>query len=612
MQKVRIIALDKDMHGIVSALQSIGIIDLRKSRISIEDSKPSDQAAEISELLIRFDGALHLLEKHEVKKQKHMELDRLIKEARSEKAVQRVYDLGNERQLIQEDNALLDYSISSSEKLKGTGINYDRVQSERFGYFAFYTDGKGYSQLSKKLKSAKDYSIETSKNGKHISGVIVYAKPGNISDIAKDAGVTEIDLHSRYMHGTPAETLVSSRKKRAENDKRISEINKELHVISSAKYSYLASMAEMLDIELQKANVSGIFKKTDKTFLIEGWIAKKRYHELDRIVGEAADGRFYIEHVSDDELAPTQINRPKFLQPFDYLMNFYSTPRSDEIDPTWIFIISFPIFYGMMVSDVGYGILSLIVVSLIIMKTDPDGLLNNVARIWRLTSIAVIFFGILSNQYFGFQLNQYIGLGAIPTFNWLKNITTILVITILFGIAQVVTGLAIGAANQHRHGHNKHALAKLSSAGAIILGAIAVSTVFFGQFNATIGAATGIAAILLILATIGFSREEAPEITNLITHPLSYARIMGFGLGSVIIAMLIDQAFTPNLGMGIPLFIVYLIIFILLHFFNMVLGIFEGMVQGVRLNFVEFFSKFYTGGGIRFRPFSYKRVYTKE
>jgi Archaeal/vacuolar-type H+-ATPase subunit I len=76
--------------------------------------------------------------------------------------------------------------------------------------------------------------------------------------------------------------------------------------------------------------------------------------------------------------------------------------------------------------------------------------------------------------------------------------------------------------------------------------------------------------------------------------------------------MLIDQAFTPNLGMGIPLFIVYIIIFILLHFFNMVLGIFEGMVQGVRLNFVEFFSKFYTGGGIRFRPFSYKRVYTKE
>ena len=612
MQKIRIIALDSDMHGITSALQSMGIIDLRKSKVSIDDNKPSEQAAALSELLIRFEGALHLLEKREVKKQKHVEIDRLIKDAKDEKAVPRTYALGNERQQIRDDNALLDYAIDSSEKLKGTGIDYDKVSSDRFGYFAFCSDNKGYSQLSKRLKHAKDFEIETRKEGKQVSGVIAYVKPGSIADIAKDSGVTEIDLRSRYMHSTPEEALASSKKKRAQNDKRLAEIKSELHEISNTKYSHLASMREMLDVELQKANVSGIFKRTDKTFLVEGWVSKKRYGELEKKVADITKGRYYAEQVKDDELAPTQINRPKFLQPFDYLMNFYSTPRSDEIDPTWIFILSFPIFYGMMVSDVGYGILSLIVVSLIIMKTDPDGLLNNVARIWRLTSIAVIVFGVLSNQYFGFQLNQYLGLGFIPTFNWLKDITTVLVITILFGITQVVAGLTIGAANTFKHHHTKHAIAKLTSAGAIILGAIAVSAVFFGQFNIAIGEYTGIAAILLILATIGFSREEAPEITNLITHPLSYARIMGFGLGSVIIAMLIDQAFTPNLGMGIPLFIIYLIIFVVLHFFNMVLGIFEGMVQGVRLNFVEFFSKFYTGGGIRFKPFSYKRVYTKE
>ena len=612
MQKVRIIALDRNMHEIVSALQSIGILDLRKSRINVEDAKPSENAAEISELLIKCEGALNLLEKHDVKKQKHIPLQKLIKDARDEKAIPRTYELGEQRQHIAEDNALLDYAIDSSEKLKGTGINYGMVSSERFGYFAFYSDKKSFADLSKKLRGSKDHIIEVRKNGKHVSGVIAYAKPGAIQEAAKEAGVMEIDLHSRYMHGTPEETIAAAKKRRAENDKSLAEINKELHEISGSKYAYLASIREMLEIELQKANASGMFKKTDKTFLIEGWIPKRNYDQLEKKVSEASDGRFYMESVHDDELAPTQINRPKFLQPFDYLMNFYSTPRSDEIDPTWIFILSFPIFYGLMVSDVGYGLLSLIVVSLIIKKTDPDGLLNNVSRIWRLTSIAVIFFGILSNQYFGFQLNQYIGLGAIPTFNWLKDITTVLVITILFGIAQVVAGLIIGAANKHRHGHDKHALAKLSSAGAIILGAVAVSAVFFGQLNMTIGAVTGIAAILLILATVALSREEAPEITNLITHPLSYARIMGFGLGSVIIAMLIDQAFTPNLSMGIPLFILYIIIFVVLHFFNMVLGIFEGMVQGVRLNFVEFFSKFYTGGGIRFRPFSYKRVYTKE
>ncbi len=101
-------------------------------------------------------------------------------------------------------------------------------------------------------------------------------------------------------------------------------------------------------------------------------------------------------------------------------------------------------------------------------------------------------------------------------------------------------------------------------------------------------------------------------MTSLISHPLSYARLMGFGLASVMTALLIDVVFTPSLSSGIVVFSLTLVIFILLHFMNMILGIFEGSVQAVRLNFVEFFSKFYEGGGVEFSPFGYKRRYTKE
>lgn len=87
---------------------------------------------------------------------------------------------------------------------------------------------------------------------------------------------------------------------------------------------------------------------------------------------------------------------------------------------------------------------------------------------------------------------------------------------------------------------------------------------------------------------------------------------MGFGLASVMLALLIDKTFTPSLSAGVPAFVLTSLIFIILHFVNMLLGTFEGLVQGVRLNFVEFFSKFYTGGGIKFKPFYYKRSYTRE
>ena len=109
------------------------------------------------------------------------------------------------------------------------------------------------------------------------------------------------------------------------------------------------------------------------------------------------------------------------------------------------------------------------------------------------------------------------------------------------------------------------------------------------------------------------SGTEAAEITNLITHPLSYSRIMGFGLASIIIAMLIDKAFTPHLEQRIRvMFVASLAIFLVLHIMNMIVSMFEGIIQAARLNFVEFFSKFYKGGGTKYRPFAYSRVYTEE
>jgi V/A-type H+-transporting ATPase subunit I len=87
---------------------------------------------------------------------------------------------------------------------------------------------------------------------------------------------------------------------------------------------------------------------------------------------------------------------------------------------------------------------------------------------------------------------------------------------------------------------------------------------------------------------------------------------MGFGVTSVIVATTIDKLLMPNVSSGLGIFLIYFAVFCLLHFFNLALSTFEGAIQGVRLNVVEFFDQFYTGGGVRYKPFSYKRVYTQE
>ncbi len=612
MQKVRIVSLESDKQAVIAALHAIGAIDLRKSKLEISDDRPAPYSTDVSDALIKVTSALQLLVKGEVRSEKHVPVENLVAQVKGMGVLNRIYGLGEERKSLQEDQKALEYAVHIASSFPDVKIDFGRLRSDYLAYRAFETDSKGAKIFARRAEGS-GYQLEVNMSRAQKGAFLVlvaYDRSKGIEELYKGIKANELDLGAKYIDGRASDILKKARIKRAENARRLAEIADEIKRISARNYSRLANIKEMLEIELDRAEASSMFKRTDRTFVVEGWVQKKDIRTLEDRLGALTDSRVHFEELEGDELAPTQTNRPGFLKPFDYLVGFYSVQRSDEIDPTWIFILSFPIFYGLMVTDVGYGLVSLLLASFITKKTNPDGLMYNAARLWQLNSVAAIAFGLLSNQWFGFQLNSYLGLPQV--FDWLKNTPMLIAITVIFGIIQVVLGLALGIINSYHHGHKKLAVARFTSILVVIFGTIAVAGFFFSAFGAqTSNISAGIAAVSALL-TLVLSGSEATEIVNLVTHPLSYARLMGFGLGSVIIAFLIDMAFTPNLNGGIIVFVVYAIIFILLHLINMVLAIFEGLVQGVRLNFVEFFSKFYFGNGIPFKPFSYKRVYTKE
>jgi V/A-type H+-transporting ATPase subunit I len=614
MQKVRIISVERDKSIVIAALHAMGAIDLRKTHIdSLQDDKPADYTNDLSDALIKVSGALQLLTSHPVRMAHHIRREKLIDEVKKHEELDTIYALDAERKSISDETRSLNYAVEIATYFREISIDFSRISSSHIGYKAFEADKKSAYEIKKRIESAKVHSeVHMVKAGKkRYALLIAYEKNKPIEDIYRGVPVTELDLASKYLSGTPEEVIRSAAVKTKENSRRIGDISKEMLEISRRHYSDLANLKEMLEIELERAEASSNFKRTESTFVIEGWVQKRQVGELRSRMASVTNGRASIEIIdSEGELAPTHTRRPKFLQPFDYMVNFYSVPRSDEIDPTWIFIISFPIFYGLMVTDVGYGLASLIMATLITKRTDPDGLMYNAAKIWQLNSVAAMIFGFLSNEWFGFQLNQYIA--PFQGFSWFKDTPALIAITVIFGVVQVILGLGIGAINARSHGHKKIAIAKVTSMLVVGFGTVAVAGAFFGAFNTLVTEISGAIAIVSLLLTGILSGTEATEITNLITHPMSYARLMGFGLGSVIIAYLIDMAFTPHLSSGIVIFVLYMIIFVVLQFLNMTLAIFEGIVQGVRLNFVEFFSKFYIGNGIRFRPFGYRRIYTKD
>ena len=620
MQKVRLVCLDSDKPKVVSALHSVGLLDLRKSRLDLADDMPASNFTALSDAEIRLAGALALLRKpksrgapkgHEPKS--HLGPQELVSAVSSLKSIDRIYELAENKKKAMQSIRQLELAEQTVRQISGIDIDIDSLRSDALSFKAFSAkspkDIAGLKHDISKRKVQAEAVVSGTKG--QFSLILAYAKGLDVEQLARKHSLKEIDLTSPYLKGTPRGTLKAILLMKAEDRNRMKTCEAEIEKAGASEYAGLSSLMEMVKIELLKAGASGIFKRTDHAVIIEGWVPKKNLSALEGRLSKASEGRYYMEHLKADELAPTLMNRPKILQPFDFMINFLSVPRSDELDPAIPFMISFPIFYGLMVTDVGYGLLSLLFSTYITKITDPEGLVCNTAKIWQLCAVSAIVFGVLSNQYFGLALNQYF-IPGFTGFDWFSSVTSIIVIAIAFGLVQVTMGLAFGVVNAFEHDHRKLAYGRVCAIVLMVTGTVAIAGGLFSVFPATVTEAAAAVAILMLVLTIVLSGEEGAEVTNLISHPLSYIRLMGFGLASVVLAFLIDKGFTPSLSSGPVLFVVYLIIFLVLHFLNMIVSMFEGAVQGARLNFIEFFTKFYKGGGVPYKPFSSKRVYTKE
>lgn len=380
-------------------------------------------------------------------------------------------------------------------------------------------------------------------------------------------------------------------------------------------YDYFVSKVE-------RVKVSTNFLKTKNICAIQGWIAQEDNEELKSICSNTLKNDYYIEFedVKEDEIddVPIKLKNGELVSAFESVTGMYSYPKYNQIDPTPLLAPFYLIFFGMMVADVGYGLLVLIGAALALKFLKLDEGKKDFAKFFLYLSFPIIFFGAIYGSFFGDII-------TLPTqiIDTNKDVMTIVILSLALGVIQIFFGLFIKVYSLIRIGKAKDALLDPGSWIITLLSIGGIAAVKFLKLPNILGNIfIGTAIIGAILIVIGGGREEKSTgakigqglyslygITGYVGDLVSYTRLMALGLagGSIAGALNLLIHTLP----GVAAIVIGPILFVLFHIFNLGLSLLGAYVHTARLQYVEYFGKFYEGGGRPFKAFKVSEKYIK-
>jgi V/A-type H+-transporting ATPase subunit I len=297
----------------------------------------------------------------------------------------------------------------------------------------------------------------------------------------------------------------------------------------------------------------------------------------------------------DLEKVPVALKNPPYLKPFELLTSLLPLPRYSSWDPTPFIGIFFPLFFGLMLGDAGHGLV-LLVAALLLLWRRPLGVTGDFARILLISSSYAVMFGILFGEFFGETGGRLIHLTPLMP-ERSEAIMPMLIFSLALGASHVVLGLLLGLITAvRRHERSEAAVRVITIALIAALACLLIALLYPNPWLLSRPIMILIALLLPLLILSGGLLAPL-EMVKTIGNIVSYARIMAIGLSSAMLANAANQiaGLSGDLLLGI-------LAGIALHSISIVLGLFAPAIHGLRLHFVEFFSKFVETGGRRFDP----------
>jgi len=426
-----------------------------------------------------------------------------------------------------------------------------------------------------------------------------------IESLLGSEDVSRLRLPTELGEGPPDVILEKLRRRMTAIPEEIEGIEYELAGLTAQWCNKLVAWRDVLSDELDALSVLSQLGETDMTFILVGWIPAKDFARLSETLKNKIGETVFIRRLplTRDlrKKAPVVLRNPKAAKPFESLVDLLALPRYGHIDPTQLMAFFLPIFFGMILGDVGYGFL-LLTISLVLLRKFKRGVMRDVISVLSMGSGWAILFGFLYGETFG-TLGEHLGMHAL----WFdrasaENVGGLLIMTLAVGSVHIFLGLILGvweAIQDRSRGHLLERCGMLIGIVGLFL-LIGVLANFLPAELRTLGIGGLIIGVVLMSASLGWlGILMGPiEFISLIGNILSYLRIAAIGLASVYLAKVANDV----AGM-IGNLIVGAIVAVLLHALNLVLGAFSPSIHSLRLHYVEFFRKFYEGGGKRYDPF---------
>jgi V/A-type H+-transporting ATPase subunit I len=614
MTKVVICGLNDDLSKVSNILSKTRLVHIENYAGEDEGFSTGvtlDYGARVSEVLVRVRSLIKILDidagsPADVKNADSVESEVFEKLDDLEKGILEIYD--NNRSSIQK---LKDGKsrLELMEKFESFDINLE--------YFSGF---KSLNVLTGILSSNTEFSVVNGEVIRDDDMITVFVPVEDSEEVEQKlikSGFKSIDPPSG--EGSISKGISELKSDLQNLESEIEATGLELEALSNRHGNWLVVAEEHFAAQSEKSSLPLKLALSKNAFVLDGWIPVNESADLkNSLEGINLDIQFEVS----DAVPPVKLDNPKAVKPFEFFTKLYSTPDHRELDPSVLLFFGYPLFFGLMIGDLGYGFFYFLLGHFLVRKYSHSDELYQLGQIIRMAGFSAFFFGtVLFAEAFGFALSFLQHDFVLDKGNG-DDVGFMLLASGAIGLFYVTLGLVMGFYNAMNMHDLKHAIQEKLSWIMILWGGLSfIPPWLFG--SSLIGSRIGLPEdiefwvglsgflIGLVLAVSAEGVVALVEVPSVFVQVISYVRIAALGVADYGLAHAFN-GMAMDIGFSGVSIIPALLILVVGQLVVFTLGLIGSGINSLRLQYVECFPKFFIGGGTDYTPFGYTRKYTHE